>query len=65
VRVIYFGFFGVCHAILYDWTNSEFSVVAVHGLNGHSEKTWTADNGVNWLRDLLPEDFPMNIQLGL
>jgi hypothetical protein len=28
----------------------------VHGLNGHCEKTWTADNGVNWLRDLLPHD---------
>jgi hypothetical protein len=30
----------------------------VHGLNGHCEKTWTADNGVNWLRDLLPHDLP-------
>jgi alpha-beta hydrolase superfamily lysophospholipase len=46
------------HAPLYDWTNSKFSIVAVHGLNGHSEKTWTADNGINWLRDLLPEDLP-------
>ena len=31
------------------------SIVAVHGLNGHREKTWTADNGVNWLQDLLLE----------
>jgi hypothetical protein len=30
----------------------------VHGLNGHCEKTWTASNGVNWLRDLLPHDLP-------
>jgi hypothetical protein len=30
----------------------------VHGLNGHREKTWTAGNGVNWLRDLLPHDLP-------
>lgn len=34
-------------------------IVAVHGLNGHYEKTWTATlrNGtkVNWLRDLLPQ----------
>jgi hypothetical protein len=30
----------------------------VHGLNGHCEKTWTAGNGVNWLRDLLPHDLP-------
>jgi hypothetical protein len=40
------------------WINSEFSIVAIHGLNGHSEKTWTAENGVNWLRDLLPGDLP-------
>jgi hypothetical protein len=31
--------------------------VAVHGLNGHREETWTKD-GVNWLRDLLPKDMP-------
>jgi len=37
---------------------SSYSIVAVHGLNGHREKTWTADNGVHWLRDLLPEDLP-------
>ncbi|KAL6362010.1 hypothetical protein LRP88_05493 [Fusarium phalaenopsidis] len=30
----------------------------MHGLNGHREKTWTAENGVHWLRDLLPEDLP-------
>ncbi|KAJ4319205.1 hypothetical protein N0V84_006487 [Fusarium piperis] len=30
-------------------------VVAIHGLNGHYEKTWTDKNtGVNWLRDLMP-----------
>ncbi|KAB5514886.1 hypothetical protein GE09DRAFT_980434, partial [Coniochaeta sp. 2T2.1] len=34
------------------------SIVAVHGLNGHQNKSWTADNGVNWLRDLLPHDIP-------
>ncbi|KAK3297151.1 uncharacterized protein B0H64DRAFT_416349 [Chaetomium fimeti] len=33
-------------------------IVALHGLNGHREKTWTAENGVHWLRDLLPEDLP-------
>jgi len=27
------------------------SIVAIHGLNGHREKTWTAKNKVNWLRD--------------
>ncbi|KAF4331587.1 kinesin light chain [Fusarium beomiforme] len=34
------------------------SIVALHGLNGHREKTWTAGNGVHWLRDLLPGDLP-------
>jgi hypothetical protein len=32
-------------------------IVAIHGLNGHYENTWTAKKGdgtpVNWLRDLL------------
>ncbi|KAF2008310.1 hypothetical protein BU24DRAFT_360647, partial [Aaosphaeria arxii CBS 175.79] len=34
------------------------SIVAVHGLNGHRDKTWTAANGTHWLRDLLPKDNP-------
>ena len=34
------------------------SIVAVHGLNGHRDKTWTAANGKRWLRDLLPNDIP-------
>jgi len=33
-------------------------IVAIHGLNGHRDKTWTAANGVNWLCDLLPADIP-------
>ncbi|KAK4140162.1 uncharacterized protein C8A04DRAFT_32288 [Dichotomopilus funicola] len=33
-------------------------IVTIHGLNGHREKTWMAENGVHWLRDLLPEDLP-------
>ncbi|KAF2198403.1 hypothetical protein GQ43DRAFT_163670 [Delitschia confertaspora ATCC 74209] len=31
-------------------------IVAVHGLNGHRDKTWTAANNVHWLRTLLPTD---------
>lgn len=31
------------------------SLIAVHGLDGHREKTWIADNGVFWLRDELPK----------
>jgi hypothetical protein len=35
------------------------SVIAVHGLNGHREKSWTDDkSGVLWLRDLLPSRLP-------
>lgn len=34
------------------------SIVAVHGLNGHREKTWTAKNNILWLRDLLPHQIP-------
>ncbi|MCJ1462542.1 hypothetical protein MMC07_001144 [Pseudocyphellaria aurata] len=39
-------------------------IVAVHGLNGHREKTWTChseageDRGVLWLQDLLPKRIP-------
>lgn len=35
-----------------------FSIVVVHGLNGHRDKTWTAANGKHWPRDLLPNDIP-------
>ena len=38
------------------------SIVAVHGLNGHREKTWTCNetsgDDVLWLRDLLPNRIP-------
>lgn len=33
-------------------------IVFVHGLNGNPYKTWTADNGVFWPRDLLPSHLP-------
>jgi alpha-beta hydrolase superfamily lysophospholipase len=35
------------------------SIVAVHGLNGDWEKTWTDHNTKKlWLRDFLPRQFP-------
>lgn len=34
------------------------SIVAVHGLDGHWQETWTHQNGVFWLRDLLPKYLP-------
>ncbi|KAI1772656.1 hypothetical protein F4818DRAFT_453453 [Hypoxylon cercidicola] len=44
--------------IVYDCPEASLDIVAIHGLNGHREKTWTADNGVHWLRTLLPKDLP-------
>jgi hypothetical protein len=42
-------------------TQAEFQVdiIAIHGLNGHFERTWTSkSNNVLWLRDLLPQQLP-------
>lgn len=35
-------------------------VVAIHGLNGHYRRTWTASNGANWLEteEFLPSQLP-------
>ena len=41
-----------------DGLNIVFSIVAIHGLDGHPIKSWTAANGTLWLRDLLPEKIP-------
>ncbi|KAL1634772.1 hypothetical protein SLS56_002174 [Neofusicoccum ribis] len=38
--------------------NPQLDIIAIHGLNGHREKTWTADNGVLWLQELLPAEIP-------
>ncbi|MCJ1271049.1 hypothetical protein MMC22_010948 [Lobaria immixta] len=43
--------------IFADGVDPVLDIVAIHGLNGHREKTWTV-NDVNWLRDLLPLDIP-------
>lgn len=50
--------------LVYLWTcsDSESSIVAVHGLNptnkaSHAELTWTA-GGKLWLRDFLPKRLP-------
>ncbi|KAH0536549.1 hypothetical protein FGG08_006579 [Glutinoglossum americanum] len=34
------------------------SIVAVHGLGGDWERTWTDENGKLWLRDFLPSQLP-------
>jgi hypothetical protein len=33
-------------------------IVAIHGLNGDAYTTWQHENGVLWLRDLLPSSIP-------
>ncbi|KAG8825901.1 hypothetical protein FRC17_008464 [Serendipita sp. 399] len=38
--------------------NPIVDIVAIHGLDGHREKSWTAEDGTMWLRDLLPHKFP-------
>jgi hypothetical protein len=34
------------------------SIIAIHGLDGHPTRSWTASNGAFWLKDFLPEDMP-------
>lgn len=38
--------------------NLLFSIIAIHGLDGHPEESWTAENGKLWLRDFLPKVIP-------
>ncbi|KAF8514560.1 hypothetical protein BU17DRAFT_52477 [Hysterangium stoloniferum] len=44
--------------ILASGTSPVVDIVAIHGLDGHRERSWTATNGVLWLRDLLPSIIP-------
>ncbi|KAJ5958667.1 uncharacterized protein N7479_005817 [Penicillium vulpinum] len=44
--------------LLHDGLAPEVDIIAVHGLGGHRENSWTAANGVNWLHGLLPGDMP-------
>ncbi|PVF91851.1 hypothetical protein CPB86DRAFT_802509 [Serendipita vermifera] len=38
--------------------NPVVDIVAIHGLDGHRERSWTAANGNMWLQDWLPDDIP-------
>lgn len=40
-------------------TKNQPSLVFVHGLNSHHERSWTATNTVHWPRDLLPAGLPL------
>ncbi|OHF04062.1 hypothetical protein CORC01_00401, partial [Colletotrichum orchidophilum] len=44
--------------LLADPLDAELDIIAVHGLDGHWRKSWTAENGVFWLQDLLPTRVP-------
>lgn len=35
-------------------TDPVVDIVAIHGLDGYRENTWSTDRGIMWLRDLLP-----------
>lgn len=37
-------------------TDPIVDIVAIHGLQGHREKTWMVDDGTMWLRHFLPTD---------
>ncbi|CAD6445354.1 8ad7835d-6f7e-4b73-9b34-45a7e0e1eebb [Sclerotinia trifoliorum] len=40
---------------IYDSFDATIDIIAIHGQNGHPIESWTnRDNGVLWLRDLLP-----------
>ncbi|KAF8530221.1 hypothetical protein BU17DRAFT_59986 [Hysterangium stoloniferum] len=39
-------------------TTPTIDIVAIHGLDGDREKSWTADNEKLWLRDFLPQAIP-------
>ncbi|CAG7847041.1 SubName: Full=Uncharacterized protein {ECO:0000313/EMBL:CCA68224.1} [Serendipita indica DSM 11827] len=43
---------------VFPGTDPVVDIIAIHGLDGHRENTWTAQNGVLWLRDLLSADIP-------
>ncbi|KAG8820871.1 hypothetical protein FRC19_008537 [Serendipita sp. 401] len=38
--------------------NPIVDIIAIHGLDGHREQSWTAEGGTMWLKDLLSGDIP-------
>ncbi|PVF93981.1 protein prenylyltransferase [Serendipita vermifera] len=44
--------------VLSPGQNPVVDIVAIHGLGGHRERSWTAANGKMWLQDFLPDDIP-------
>lgn len=58
--------FNVQNCDCIDSGEYQVDVIAVHGLDGHRERTWTfsegdkqsSEHGPLWLRDFLPQDLP-------
>ncbi|KAF8529510.1 hypothetical protein BU17DRAFT_60307 [Hysterangium stoloniferum] len=44
--------------VLVEGISPNIDIVAIHGLDGHREQSWTAENGILWLKDLLPQRLP-------
>ncbi|PVF97372.1 hypothetical protein CPB86DRAFT_826561 [Serendipita vermifera] len=44
--------------VLSPGENPVVDIVAIHGLGGHRERSWTAANGKMWLKDFLADDIP-------
>ncbi|KAF8526961.1 hypothetical protein BU17DRAFT_61934 [Hysterangium stoloniferum] len=42
--------------VLAEGSATVLDIIAIHGLDGDREGTWTADNGILWIRDMLPDD---------
>jgi hypothetical protein len=46
---------------VYTHPDAKVDIVLVHGLNGHPRDTWTADNGVFWPSQLLPQSLQARV----
>ncbi|KAF8521459.1 hypothetical protein BU17DRAFT_45782 [Hysterangium stoloniferum] len=44
--------------VLVEGISPIIDIIAIHGLDGHREDSWTAENGILWLKDLLPQRLP-------
>ncbi|KAF8526934.1 hypothetical protein BU17DRAFT_82396 [Hysterangium stoloniferum] len=44
--------------VLVEGDSPVVDIVAIHGLDGDRERSWTAENDTLWLRDFLPDDVP-------
>ncbi|KAF8500084.1 hypothetical protein BU17DRAFT_59082 [Hysterangium stoloniferum] len=44
--------------VLVEGISPIIDIIAIHGLDGHREDSWTAEDGILWLKDLLPQRLP-------